>query len=139
MQCSGGPCPTAHHTLSVAGLPGCPPEASHPAKRAGASRREPGSMSKCWGTRRIPSPGTQSPIYKGESRLSGLEARGPEDDSAILCLPQTPPRQKWAPGLGWLVASGAALHSLSHGEGQLKVLPPLRGAQGAVVKGVGEE
>lgn len=39
--------------------------------------------------------------------------------------------RSWAQGLGW--------DSLSHGEGQLKVLLPLRGAQGVVVEGVGEE
>lgn len=51
-----------------------------------------------------------------------------------------PPTRGWAPKKeGRCTSPAGSPYSLSHGEGQLEVLLPLRGAQGAVVEGIREE
>lgn len=69
------------------------------------------------------------------SRSLALQMAAPYSAS-----PCAPAKQKsgYRTGPGML-ASGTAIYSLSHGEGQLEVLLRLRGAQGAVVEGIREE
>lgn len=63
------------------------------------------------------------------SRLPALRTAAPSPPTSVLNT-----RENWAGPVGPPHA-----YSLGHGEGQLEVLPPLRGAQGVVVEGVGEE
>lgn len=59
------------------------------------------------GDQEDPYPRPQSPTYTGESRLNGLEARGPEEDGAILCPPLGTTQAEVGSGAGpGLVASG---------------------------------
>lgn len=81
-----------------------------------------------------------SPSVHEADRLDGLRVLGSVDSCSISCPPPSSTGAEvrfsdWA-GAG---SQQDPPYSLGHGEGQLEVLLPLRGAQGAVVEGVREE
>lgn len=86
---------TAHHALSVAGFPDCPPKSRHPAKRVGAPKREPSSTAQCWGTQADPClQASVTPSVQQADRRDGCEVLGSADGCPLSCPPLCSPGQK---------------------------------------------
>lgn len=83
-----GPYHTAHHALSVAGLPDYSPKSRHPAKRVGAPKREPSSTTQCWGTQADPClQASVTPSIQQADRLDGRKVLSSADGCPLSCLP----------------------------------------------------